>query len=94
MDKQRTLLWYGMEVTENSRRSTLLLQVTGDVCTELKITSSNDGEERVQVGKHPHRRQINSHDAPCGNQFVSNHDIFIVGHVIIFCRIIVLAHQL
>ncbi len=33
MDKQRTLFWHGMEVTENSRRSTLRLQ-------KLPVTSS------------------------------------------------------
>ncbi len=65
---------------------------TGDVCTELKIPSSKNGAERV--GKHPYRRHINSHYVPFGDQFVSNHDVFIEGHVIIYCRINVLEHQL
>jgi hypothetical protein len=71
---------------------TSVTKVTCDVCTKLKIPSSNDGAECV--GKHPHRRHVKSHDVPCGNQFVSNHDVFIEGHVIIYCRIIVLAHKL
>jgi hypothetical protein len=71
---------------------TSVTKVTCDVCTKLKIPSSNDGTKCVC--KHPHRRHIKSHDVPCGTQFVSNHDVFIEGYVLIYCRIIVLAHHL
>jgi hypothetical protein len=76
---------------DNEKVHTPVTEVTGDVCTKLKIPSSYDGAQ--SVCKHPHRRQINSHDVPLGNQFVSNDNVLIEEYVKIYCRIVVHAHR-